>query len=158
MGTIRGQLSRASSRRKSPAIYWYYLLICRKLKKPKEWAHLIQDCSVEEQLQLTVKESSLWKAMAHHGSKPAKKYSNFSPYLPSDLLPLAKLNWNQGMLWPRGCNSRVQPLGTECRVKMGREQYPQEHWPKWNKTQYYLIFPMPYLQIFFLPCNTLLWF
>lgn len=143
MGTIRGQLSRASSRRKSPATYWHYLLIYRRPKKPKEWAHLIQDCSVEKPTRLTVKAHSLWCAMAHHGSKPAKKCSNFSPHLPSHLLPLAKLNRNRGMLWPRGCNSRVQTPGAECRVKMCREQYPQGHWPKWNETQYYLVFPCP---------------
>ena len=54
-------------------------------------------------------------------------FRGFSPHLPSDLLPLAKLNRNQGMLWPRGCNSRVQPPGAEYRVKMHREQYPQGH-------------------------------
>ena len=161
---INGNYQRAAVQGQQPQEISCILLILsanmlppRGLKKPEELAHLIKDCSVEEQRQLRVKERSLWQVMAHPGSKTANKYSNFSPHLPPDELPLAKFNDNQGMLWPRGCNSRVQPRGAECRVKMGREQYPQEHWLKWNKTQYCLIFPMPYLQIFFFPCNTLLW-
>lgn len=118
MGTIRGQLSRASSRRKSPATYWHYLLICRRPKKPKEWAHLIQDCSVEKPTRLTVKAHSLWCAMAHHGSKPAKKCSNFSPHLPSHLLPLAKLNQNRECCGPGdaipGYNLLGQNVGWKC--------------------------------------------
>lgn len=96
---INGNYQRAAVQGQQPQEISCYLLMLsanmlppRRLKKPEEWAHLIQDCIVEEQLQLTAKEHSLWQVMAHHGSKPAKKYPNFSPHLPSDSFPLAKLN------------------------------------------------------------------